>query len=122
MNIARTIIENALCPHSHHLLRCFKFSYERIASIERCSAQHSEALGFVRPADKEQSNIGVLENCSQAFEHSIAIVVGKSEFSRASHPHEAGHPAFVGHIGPALPGNGGEEEHRRCLNDLAMRL
>jgi len=52
--------------------------------------------------DEQQSDIGIDEDITKTFEHSIAVMVRKSKFGRSGDVYEAGYAAFVGAIGASL--------------------
>ena len=84
--------------------------------MEGGSAVHAQSLRFVPQGDEQQANLRVHLDVSEAFEHAVAVIVGKHQKVGCGHPHEADRAALERAIGAPLSIRSGQEKEALALD------
>src|ERR1043165_4663900 len=121
-NVVRTVWEDVCRGYAHQNLSPGHPGKQRIVEAEFGAAVHAQPTGLLSQADEEEADLRIDAQIAQALEHPIAVVIGKNQKIGRGNPHESRFAALEGAVRPTLRVGRRDEEERRALDQILVRI
>jgi len=121
VDVARAVREHLTRPHADHELRARPGRRQLVVRRDRRRPVEPQPPAALE-REEQQADLGVDEQVPERQEHAVAVVAGERDRVLVQNAHEAGIPALVRAVRPALLVGRRDEQHVDALDERAVAV